>query len=338
MATKYEYYTPTPSAELPWGPAYGVNWKGQTFTPSTAHKITSVKLLLYRTGSPGTYTVSIRATSGGSPTGGDLCSGSIDGNTLTTDTGGLWYEITLGAGADLTASVQYAICMRAPDGNSGNAVQSRGRSGDATYAGGTRVYSVNSGVDWGSIGGDDHSFEEWGDPVVTEKTSSDTGSGADALLNRAFMLPETGAGVEALSSRVFGAAEIGSGIEALLLAAALTGAEAGFGIDAYISLLQFYEKFGSDTGTGIDALRARLFAAADTGSALEAVLLINAFLSTDSGLGAELSALMKALLATDLGIGSDRLVAKIESPSREGAIRLPPEGRKISIPSREVYL
>ncbi|MDO8715791.1 MAG: LamG-like jellyroll fold domain-containing protein, partial [Dehalococcoidales bacterium] len=47
------------------GSIYGNTWYGQSFTPSTAHTITSVKVQIFRTGNPGTVTASIRATSGG---------------------------------------------------------------------------------------------------------------------------------------------------------------------------------------------------------------------------------------------------------------------------------
>ena len=71
-------------------------WFAQTFNATSDHSVTSVKLLLWRVGTIGTVTVSIRATdSGGHPTGTDLTSGTIDGNTLTTTPWGLWYEIAL---------------------------------------------------------------------------------------------------------------------------------------------------------------------------------------------------------------------------------------------------
>ena len=87
-------------------------WVAQTFTPSAAHTITSVKLKLYRNGSPGTMHVGIRATNAtGQPTGGTLCLGSINGSSLTTDSGGVWYEIDLGGGYPLSASTLYAIVV-----------------------------------------------------------------------------------------------------------------------------------------------------------------------------------------------------------------------------------
>ena len=81
----YEYYSTGDDAAAS---IYGNTWDTQTFTPSVAHTITSVKLKLYKTGTgPGTITVGIRATDGsGLPTGSDLCSGTTDGNTLPAAT------------------------------------------------------------------------------------------------------------------------------------------------------------------------------------------------------------------------------------------------------------
>ena len=75
----YEYYNTGDDAS---GRAYGNEWRAQTFTPSVSFNITSVKLKLFREGNPGTVTVSIRATSGGVPTGSDLCWGTTNGSTL----------------------------------------------------------------------------------------------------------------------------------------------------------------------------------------------------------------------------------------------------------------
>jgi hypothetical protein len=53
---------------------YSNLWRAHTFTASQSYTIGSVQLLLFRLGSPGTATVSIRATSSSLPTGGDLTS------------------------------------------------------------------------------------------------------------------------------------------------------------------------------------------------------------------------------------------------------------------------
>jgi len=145
---------------------YSTSWSSQTFTPTIAHTIKSVKLKLYKTGSSGTVgtvTVGIMATDGsGHPTGNDLCSGTINGDDLTTNTGGAWYEITLGDGYVLSANSKYAIVVRAPNstGNMTGAWTSDGSS--PTYAGGNFEYSTDSGSSWTSSTGGDFMFEERG--------------------------------------------------------------------------------------------------------------------------------------------------------------------------------
>ncbi len=162
MATRFEHYITGDDGAWEFGI---INWMAQTFTPSTAHKITSVKLPLYRWGSPGTITVSIKATDGnGHPTGDDLCLGTTDGNALTTDTGGEWREITLGAGANLAADTKYAIVARAPD-SLFDKVYWRVDGTSPTYTGGALEWSNNSGSSWTTEAEQDFLFEEWGEPL-----------------------------------------------------------------------------------------------------------------------------------------------------------------------------
>jgi len=145
------------------GAGYGTYWIGQTFTPTIAHKITSVKLKLLRLGTPNVVVVGIRATDvEEKPTGADLCSGTIDGNTLTTDGSGEWYEIVLGSGCILSANTTYAIVVRATNGSVGNDVRWR-LDTTGTYTGGSYQYSGDSGVNWTSQIAKDYVFEEWGE-------------------------------------------------------------------------------------------------------------------------------------------------------------------------------
>lgn len=164
MATLYEHYNAGDDGATSVGYA-SIEWGCQTFTPATSHKITSVKLKIYREGSPGTITVGIRATSGGEPTGADLCSGTTDGDTLTEDSGGEWREITLGAGYDLVASTQYAIVVRVLGGDSSNYLGWRLDGSSPTYTGGSWGYSGDSGANWSMDTSIDMMFEEWGDPL-----------------------------------------------------------------------------------------------------------------------------------------------------------------------------
>lgn len=170
MSTKYENYTAgTDSPDTVWGTIADA----QTFTPSVAHTITSVKLHMYREGSPGTMTVSIRATDGsGHPTGADLCSGTINANDFTTNTDGEWYEITLGAGYALAAGTKYAIVWRCPSGSANNWVTSKGVLTDQ-YAGGNveRTTDITaSPPTWTAYSTYDFNFEEWGNPLAVGRS------------------------------------------------------------------------------------------------------------------------------------------------------------------------
>ncbi len=126
---------------------YGAIWMGQTFTASTTYIVEGITLLLYRELNPGTVTVSIRATSGGLATGTDLTSGTTDGNTLTTGTGGEWREIAV-APIVLSSGTQYAIVIRATTGDVSNTLRWRIDSSAPTYSGGTRITTADSGSTW----------------------------------------------------------------------------------------------------------------------------------------------------------------------------------------------
>jgi len=171
MADRYEYHTT--GADLD-AALFGAVWKAQTFTPSVAHRITSVKLLIRRALLPGIITVGIRETDDdGHPTGGDLCSGTTDGDSLTDGWPGEWREITLGTGWNLDADTKYAIVVRAPTGNALNKVVWQCDI-NGTYDGGNFEASFNAGVSWTTTAENDLLFEEWGEPP-TVATNAATG-------------------------------------------------------------------------------------------------------------------------------------------------------------------
>ena len=162
MAIKYEYYN---TGDDDFRNCYGVYWRAQTFTPDTIHTITPVKFLCYKyvfSGTVGTVTVSIRATSADLPTGNDLCSGTTDGDTLTTNTAGEWREISLGDGYSLLASTMYAIVVRAPNGGPLSSLNLRVDETSPTYTGGAYCWSGDSGSSWAKVDTVDLMFEEWG--------------------------------------------------------------------------------------------------------------------------------------------------------------------------------
>jgi len=156
---KYQYYNTGDDADRD---IYGVNWSGQTFTPEIEHMIANVRVKLFRVGDPSTITVSIKETSAGKPVGADLCSGTIEGNTITDDAGGDWYQISMGNGCEVEKDVQYAIVIQASAGDVSNKLSWRTDASAPTYTGGLYCGSTDSGTDWSTYSGSDAMFEEWG--------------------------------------------------------------------------------------------------------------------------------------------------------------------------------
>lgn len=157
-------------------------------------------------------------------------------------------------------------------------------------------------------------YTEGGGP--TEKSSSDTGSGAEAKATgnpvATLTKTETGAGADVLSQAqaILDAAETGSGLDAcvsLQTPAAKSSSDAGSGVEG--TPVPSAELVGSETGSGIEVLIARLLAALDTGSSAEA-----SSVETDGQL--------KDLFATETAEGSDCLIAKKEMPTKGGGMKL----------------
>ena len=157
----YEHYN---AGDDGYASAYASRWLAQSFTVGSApHTARQVKLKLWRTGTPGTLVVSIRATdANGYPAGPDLTVGTLDGNTLTTSSSGAWYTVTFSQEITLSANTRYAIVVRAPDAPSGSYVGWRLDSTSPTYAGGTYLTSGDGGASWSAPYNYDLMFEVWG--------------------------------------------------------------------------------------------------------------------------------------------------------------------------------
>ena len=167
MATLYEYYITGDGNDTA---CKGDAWLCQTFTTDTAYTITSVKLKLYRYGTVGDVTVSIRECGEHYPTGEDLCVGTTNGNTLNNyppHHQGIWREITLGGGSLLAGSTKYAIIVRALDDD--GYLYWQNDNDNPTYADGAFGASYNAGVAWETYPPDgsetDGMFETWGEPA-----------------------------------------------------------------------------------------------------------------------------------------------------------------------------
>jgi len=151
----------------------GTDWLAQTFTTGTRYAITHVRLQLARSGSPGTVTVSIRATDGsGWPTGSDLVTASFDGDTLPTVWPASWKEVFFPSHLAVNSATTYAIVVR-----STASTLSWNSDMSADYTGGKEATSLNSGTAW-SDGTRDLMFEVRGEkPSIWEAYNGTSGAG-----------------------------------------------------------------------------------------------------------------------------------------------------------------
>lgn len=123
-------------------------WGGQTFTAAVTGQLVRADINLFCSGCTGTtpdLTLSLRATSGGLPTGADLASATITG----FGNGGVAGDFTgtFSVPPTLTAGTQYALVIR-PTANPSVGTYALTRSSTNVYAGGTRVSGATSGTVW----------------------------------------------------------------------------------------------------------------------------------------------------------------------------------------------
>lgn len=164
---------------LPIGSLSGATWVNQIFKCEVASRITSIKLKMYRSGSPGTITASLQLLDGSrDPDGSDIVGtvGTYNGDSLTTDTDGEWVEFTC-SGVDLTLGTEYAIVVRALSGDNSNwaAVKINEESITGSYVlsfeyGGSSSTSYDSGSSWSESPDYNILYEVWGTLPLTAPT------------------------------------------------------------------------------------------------------------------------------------------------------------------------
>lgn len=145
---------------------------GQTFTTPRAGAATQIDLKLWRQSyhTDGNVIVELYATSASKPTGVALCSGTLVLNTITVNAPGDWEEVTMVGCPNLTADTMYAIVVHMSDTDW---VFWRRDATSATYSGGGRVLSTNSGVSWSTVAGQDHVFEVHLDTTAISSLAGD---------------------------------------------------------------------------------------------------------------------------------------------------------------------
>jgi hypothetical protein len=121
-------------------------WLCQTFTPSANYNIGSVKLFLFKSGTPGTVTCYIQNTTSNKPNGSILATGTTNGDTLPTGSPYKWREITFSSPTSLSSGTKYAIVLKCSAASQACLWRYDGTS--PTYSGGSYGSSNNSGVSW----------------------------------------------------------------------------------------------------------------------------------------------------------------------------------------------
>ena len=159
--------------------------------------------------------------------------------------------------------------------------------------------------------------------LLASVTGQDTGSGIEALIGRALASYETGSGAgESILIAAILATETGAGVEHFIrvivgdivesLLAEHVRSETGSGVDAILELWHATQKYGTDSGAGVEAVLSRAIVIAETGAGAEEAL-IQAILEateTGAGLDAVISLIQDVLnkYADDVGAGVDAKV------------------------------
>lgn len=120
----------------------------QTFTASSNYDIVSVKLKLFKTGSPGNITIELQGVTASKPNNVTLASGTTNGDTLTADSGGEWRTITFETPYSIVNGNEYAIVIKPTGGDVDNATNWRADWIDPGYGNGAYCYTINGGTSW----------------------------------------------------------------------------------------------------------------------------------------------------------------------------------------------
>ncbi|MBA7589502.1 hypothetical protein ES708_31587 [subsurface metagenome] len=161
--TLYQHYN---TGDTTYFTAHDTYWTAQTFTPEIPHKITLLKLKLYRNFITGDMIVKINTTDGdGYPTDNILCSKIFNSEPITEESPGQWYDFSLDEPWIPTIDTVYAMIIHGIPGQPNPRLYWRADPTGPTYDRGSVYFSNNSGVSWTRYLYDDLMFEEWGYPL-----------------------------------------------------------------------------------------------------------------------------------------------------------------------------
>lgn len=136
--------------------------EGQSFMVHVPLHITSVKLKVFRVGSPGNITVAIqKGDADGEPDGVDLGTKAVNCDAISDASPGEWVTWTFASSIAIEPWTTYCIVVR--DGvDYSNCIKWRNDGSSPIYQRGKLLYSSNAGASWSSSIADDYMFEVWG--------------------------------------------------------------------------------------------------------------------------------------------------------------------------------
>ena len=174
-----EYWIGTPDDENSVCTIYSA---GQTFTVGSVSgqgdfTLNKISIKMFRTGSPGNIVVRIKATDGSNdPTGSDISTGTFNGNSMTTGTGGEFYNATM-TDVDLIEGETYFIYATALDGTwSTDRANWKKDRYDGGYGGGVGYVSGDNITTWSIMDSSqtDFAFKTWGSGRSTDSSPNIT--------------------------------------------------------------------------------------------------------------------------------------------------------------------
>jgi len=141
--------------------AYGLHyWGMQSFTPLETYTIGKFVAYWAKMTTPNIITLALRLTDGaGKPTGGDLTSGTTNGNTLPQYGVHEWRAVDI-EHYELQQGVKYAAIARALEASTFSSFNWKGATDPDAYPRGQWGYSTNHGSTW-TTGPYDNNFEVW---------------------------------------------------------------------------------------------------------------------------------------------------------------------------------
>lgn len=145
----------------------GANWASQLFTVTDiANSITQIDLMLIRTGTPGTVTVSIRDASGGLPGIVDLVIATLNTDNTISTTTPTWYSLPIAEEYHLEYGKTYAIIIRALAGNTATDYVRWAMDAGGKIDNGNLQYSTDGGASWTQQIIPDTMFKIWGNTSI----------------------------------------------------------------------------------------------------------------------------------------------------------------------------